>query len=68
MGMTDRIPAAEIIAVRNYRGLRGVRILCPYCGQPELHLWPFSMREPGYVVGIFDESTRGLDPGGKHRL
>ena len=40
-------PVAEVIAIRNYSGLRGVRILCPFCGRTELQPWPASRKEPG---------------------
>jgi hypothetical protein len=41
------IPTAEIIAIRNYRGLRAIRCLCPYCGRTDLHPWPASHETPG---------------------
>jgi hypothetical protein len=40
-------PAAEVIAVHNYSGLRTIRALCPYCGQTHLHPSPATNPEPG---------------------
>jgi hypothetical protein len=46
---TPPTPTAEIIAVHDNRGLRAIRVLCPYdeCGQTHVHVWPHTNPEPG---------------------
>lgn len=45
-----RLPVAEIIAIRDYRDVKAIRCLCPYCGRTELHPWPDNHPQPGVVT------------------
>ena len=48
--MTAPIPAAEIIAERNYGGIVTVRVFCPGCQRTHIHRAPAT---PGTVVTVW---------------